>query len=130
MSRPATTARQRRFLTALLAAPTASAAAQTVGISERTARRYLADPAFRRALQERQDALLSEATRAALRWMLAALDVLASVAADEGAPAASRVAACRALLDCAIKLIETNTLSERIAELEERLEVMDGARAS
>ena len=54
---------QRRALAALLAHSTIAEAATAAGLGERTVYRYLADAAFRDALQQEQDRLLSATRR-------------------------------------------------------------------
>jgi len=75
--------RQRRFITALLTAPTIEAAAQVAGISERTGYRYLDDPEVRAELSRRQDqavavavAALSELGQDAIDALRSSLDLL------------------------------------------------------
>lgn len=114
-------ARQRRFVAALVAAPTVRDAARAAEIGETTAWRYLQEPSVRSALAERQDAVLRQVSLDLAGEMGAALDVLGSIMRDEKASAGARVSAARAVLDSGLKLAELVTLAERVAALEERV---------
>lgn len=114
--------RQRRFIAALLAAPTVEEAASSAGIGERTAYRYLGDPSVKRALSQALDGALSLATRQTVNAMTKALDTLETIHVDDEAPASARVSAARAILDTGLRLREVLDIAERLTELEERLE--------
>jgi phage terminase small subunit len=116
------TVRQRKFVAALLAAPTVREAAKVAGICETTSHRYLADPRVRAALAERQDGVLGQVSRRLASEMNGALDVLAEVMHDAEAPPSARVSAARAVLDSGLKLAELVTLAERVADIERRLD--------
>ena len=114
--------RQRRFLAALVSCASVRDAAAAAKISETTAWRYLQDPALKRALAERQTAVLGHASRRLAREMGAAMDVLVEIMRDEEASDSSRVSAARAVLDSGLRLAELVTLAERVAALEESME--------
>ena len=116
------TTRQRRFVAALVAAPTVRDAAAAADIGETTAWRYLQDPGVRATLAERQDAVLRQVSLDLASEMGAALDVLGSIMRDTTASDSARVSAARAVLDSGLKLSELVTLAERVATLEERLD--------
>jgi hypothetical protein len=114
--------RQRRFVAAVLAAPTIEAAAKAARISERTAYRYLKDPAVRHALELALDDALGQVTRRAVDEMTPALHTLARIHRDRETPPAQRVSAARAILDAGPKLREAFDLAERVTALEEAAE--------
>jgi len=116
------TAKQRRFVAALMTARTVEDAAQVAGIAERTAWRYLANSDVRAALHEAQAQALAQVTRRAVQAMTEALDVLRGIAADGDAPTGARVSAARAILENALRYNEAVTLAERVSELEARME--------
>lgn len=118
-------ARQRRFLAALVAAPTVRQAAAKAGIGETTAWRYLGDPAVRTALAERQDGVLGHVSRRLAAEMGGALDTLRAIMRDKEASPASRVSAARTVLECGLKLAELVALAQRVAEIEGRLDGED-----
>jgi phage terminase small subunit len=114
-------ARQRRFVAALVANATVRDAAAAAEIGERTAWRYLQQPAVKKALAERQDVVLAHVSRRLATEMGAALDVLGSIMRDRAASDAARVSAARAVLDSGLKLAELVSLAERVTLLEERV---------
>ena len=116
------TVRQRKFVAALLAAPTVREAAKVAGICETTSHRYLADPRVRAALAERQDGVLGQVSRRLASEMGTALDVLVAVMGNDLMPPAPRVSAARAVLECGLKLAELVALAERVADIERRLD--------
>ena len=116
----ALTARQRRFVGALLGSPTVRAAADAAGISERTGWRYIADAEVKRALSQALDSELAHATRRAVTAMTGALQTLEGIHKDPGAPTGARVSAARTILDVGPKLREALDLAERVARLEEQ----------
>lgn len=115
--------RQRRFVAALMSARTVEEAAQAVGIVERTAYRYLADPRVRRALSEVLDTVLVEASGQAVRAMTGALATLEAIHTDEAAPLGARVSAARAILDAGPRLHEAQDLGARVSALEHLAEM-------
>lgn len=115
------TANQRRFVGAMLTHKTAVEAATVAGLGERTARRYMANPAVREALAEAQDGLLREATQRAVASLSLALATLQDIAIDEATPPGVRVAACKVLLEHGRNLHQEVTLLERVERIEEAL---------
>lgn len=123
MSEEELTGRKRRFVVAMVAAATVTEAAQVAGIGERTARRYLADPAVVRALHAALDGALGDASRRAVAAMSEAVATLEAIHRDAAQPAGVRVSAARAILDAGPRLREALDLAERLAALEEKLGV-------
>ncbi|MGB9798528.1 MAG: hypothetical protein ACPLUL_00325 [Thermanaerothrix sp.] len=113
-------ARQKRFLQALLTSKSAREAAQKAGIGEKTAYRWLRQPAFREALQEAESGLLEEAMRRLLSMQSGALDALSDLVSDRRLPGA-RLAAAKAILDTALRFRNAVELEARLAELEEQV---------
>ena len=110
--------RQKRFVVAMLTAATIAEAAELAGVSERTARRYLSNPAVRRALGQALDDALTQAAGQVVNAMCAALTTLEEIHGDGEAPTGARVSAARAILEGGPKLREALDLSQRLAELE------------
>jgi phage terminase small subunit len=115
------TAKQRKFVSAMMTARTVGEAAKVAGISERTARRYLRNEAVRAALSQALDDALGSVTRQVVQKMTRALGTLEQVHADKLQPASARVSAARAILEAGPKLREAVDLAERVTRLEERL---------
>lgn len=115
------TEKQRRALTALLAAPTAKEAAVQAGIGERTMKRFRALPAFQQAYRAAQAEVLEDAVCQSRQHLTGALSALADITADANAPTAARVSAARASVELALKLGEQNDILTRLTELEKQL---------
>src|SRR5271166_3778523 len=109
-----------RLLLALACGATIDAAARSLGVSERTAYRRLADAAFRQRLQvlradmvQRAAGALTAAGAEAVRTLLALQ--------KESTPAGVRLGSARAVIELGVKLRETVELEERLRALEERV---------
>ena len=105
------------LLVTLACGATVENAARTAGMSVRTAQRRLAEPAFRKRLQDlrtdmaqRTGGMLTAAGMEAVKTLISLQD--AAIAAPV------RLGAARTVLEFSIKLRETNELAERIAALE------------
>jgi hypothetical protein len=104
------------FAAALVGGATVAAAAALAGISERSARRRLADPHFKSRLAT----LKAEALEGAARRLAA----LAGKAADrlgqlmDADNAAVALGACQAALESALRFTEATEWESRLAELE------------
>ena len=112
------TPKQAAYIAARLESRSIIEAAKSVGVAERTARRWEVLPQVRAALAAGADDLLTEAARRAKLKLGAALDTLAVIMGNEAAPVAVRVSAARAILDAAPKVIELGDLAQRLADLE------------
>ena len=95
---------------------------EETGLSDRTVRRYLADPSVVAELRKVQDERLRALARRATTLAEGALAVLWQVAREDGQPAAARVAAAKAILDSTLRMTEVADLAERVSALEERTE--------
>lgn len=115
------TPRQTKAIEALLKSPTKAEAARLAGIAESTLRTYWKDPEFVSEYKARVSCLMEEGTRAAQKAVPSAVRVLLDVAEDEEQSAASRVSACRSLLEYALKLSERLEVIERITALEAKV---------
>ena len=105
---------------------TTEAAAEASGISSRTMRRYMQDPAFARAYRDGRRAMLEERVSALQQASQAALETLRTALDDEDANV--RVRAARAIFDYAYKgleversLRETEELAAEVEELKRAL---------
>jgi len=114
--------RQRRFVAAMMTARTVTEAAEAAGVSERTGRQYLTQPAVKAALSQALDSALHLASRQSAAAMTDALATLQEIHQDPTNPAGSRVSAARAILEAAPKLREALDLAERVTELEKRIQ--------
>lgn len=113
--------RQQRALMALLEQPSKAAAAQAAGISPRTLRDYLADPAFAAELQRLQGGQISDAAQRGRQSMTGAMDALRNVMDDGSQSGQTRVQAARSILEYSLKLDERENILKRLDELEKSL---------
>jgi DNA-binding NarL/FixJ family response regulator len=124
-NREMTTKRQQRqqvLLNTLACGATVAVAAKQAGVTERTAYRYLADPAVRQEL----DALQDETNqRAAARLQSTATQAIKTLleAQNSDAPASVRRTAARRLLELGQRYREAITIEKRVTDLERQLPV-------
>jgi hypothetical protein len=113
--------KQEQAIAALLAEPTIEKAARAAGIGFATLRRWLQNDDFqeryRQAKKQTLDAVMSHLQLIAGE----AVETLREVAVNREAPASSRVAASRAILETAMKVVEAEEIERRLIELERRL---------
>ena len=116
------TPKQEAALVALLGAPTIKEACEACKLSEATLWRFLQSPTFqaryraaRRQLVETAIAQLQSDCRTAAR-------VLREVAEDREAPASSRVAAAKTIIEQSVSAIQLTDLQERLEQVERMLE--------
>ncbi len=108
--------RDERLIAALLSEPTVAAAAKTAGMSERTARRRLAEADFQAAYRDaRAQAVTGAVGR--LQGLLAKAAGTLERAMDSGSPAVE-VRAAVAAFDLAYRGAELLDLAERVEALE------------
>ena len=107
-----------QFLAALLSSPSIAEAARYAGISERSAARWMADPAFRERLRSAQDEIVGHSLSRLKVSINESLDTLRGIMNNSDEPAGARVTAARVMLDNAIKVIETTDIIRRIEALE------------
>jgi phage terminase small subunit len=119
-------ANQQRLLTALVTNRTVEAAATVAGVSKSSAYRWLKEPQFADALRRVELAALSEATRALISLHHKAVETLENVMDDPDAPAGTRVRAASEVVSSTLKLREIVDHEERIAALEQRLNLAEG----
>ena len=107
----------RRAIVALLQHKTILAASESIGLNERTLRRYLEDPAFRQALTQAESDTIDEAGRRLLSGQDQALDALEDLITEAEKDSDRRLAA-QAWLDFALRWRELKNIEERLTELE------------
>ncbi|MFZ1708241.1 MAG: hypothetical protein WAW20_06540, partial [Anaerolineae bacterium] len=86
-SNGALSAAQRRLIPALLTCRTVTAAAESAKVAERTAFRWLADPAFQAAVAAAEGDVIGGAVRALLGLAESAVDCLRDTLDDAELPA-------------------------------------------
>jgi phage terminase small subunit len=110
--------KKRRFVLALLSAPTLLQAAKVAGIGEKTAQRYMADPEVRSALAELEAELVKSLQRRLLELAGRALATLEAAMTDGSAPWSARLRSAEAVLTHLTRLRELTELEERVEQLE------------
>lgn len=113
--------RKDKALAALLACPTQEQAAQAAGISPRTIRDYLQDPAFLREYEQQRAQLVVNATAQLQKSLSAAVAALRDIIESEKSSDSARIAAARILLDHGLKYSELCDLYQRLATVEATL---------
>lgn len=108
---------QRRAIPAILASRTIQEAAEKIGLSERTVRRYLADPTFRAALGQAENQAIHEAARRLIQGGADALDVLETLMKSAESESVQRLAASD-WLNNVLRWAELVTVAARVSELE------------
>jgi hypothetical protein len=116
------TPKQERALVALLDCGEVKAAAKAAGINEATLWRWLHLSEFQSRYRAARRQLVETAIAQLQSDCTIAARVLREVAEDRDAPASSRVAAARAILEQSTGGIELMDLQERIEQLEQTLE--------
>ena len=114
------------LLGALAAGSPVDQAAETAGVSVRTAYRRLADPRFARRLAQARDELISRALGELVDCASEAVATLRALlrAKDERV----RLGAARSTLEQLLRLRETLTLSQRLAALERSVQAQKRRR--
>ena len=118
-STPKMERKRETAIAALLVAPSIEAAAKSAGISEATLLRWLKDEAFATSYRDARREVVSQAVTQLQSSCGLAVKTLCDIAEDSEAPASSRVAAARAILDTSIKAVEIEDLAARIEMLEQ-----------
>ncbi len=116
------TAKQEKAAVALASGRTVHDAALATGAADRTVYQWLQSPDFRAAIGEMRDRLLSEAIGKLSEAASAAVVRLRALVDDETATIALRASV--AVLDALVKVREFGELSERVAALQEQINVL------
>lgn len=118
------TRNQDKALAALLTSDTQAQAAEKSGLSVRTLRGYMSDPAFAEEYNRRRLEQVTDAARQIQNRLQAAVAILAEImTSDQPITAArERIVAARSLLEFGLKYTELADIMTRIKALEERME--------
>jgi molybdenum-dependent DNA-binding transcriptional regulator ModE len=118
------TPKQEAALLALLDNGTIEAAYKAAGISKATMWRFMQDANFQARYRQARRQLVETAIGQLQKHATTAARVLVNIAVDKDAPASSRVAAAKTILEQSVSAIELMDLQERL----ERLEELEAAR--
>lgn len=119
--------RQHQLIAALLTENSVTAAAKLANCARRTAYRWLEQPEFQEAYRAERRKLVDRATSQLQTASTEAVAALRSVLQDVAAPAYSRVAAARFIVDAALRAREFEELEVRIIDLDRRLSEREAA---
>jgi hypothetical protein len=112
---------------ALASGQTLRDAAPAAGVSERTAGRRWVDPAFRRRVSELRGEMVQRSLGRMADGMSEAADVLRKLLAAESETV--RLGAARSMLELGVKLRESVTFAEEMAELRAAVEAIESRRS-
>ena len=112
------TAPQERAIIALLNEQTVGRAAAASEVGQRTLYRWMKDPTFSRAYREARRDAFGQAIALTQRYAPLAVNTLAQVMMDDGAPSSSKVAAATTILRFGREGIELDDLAARVEALE------------
>jgi hypothetical protein len=122
-------AKQERALLALLDCGETKKAAKIAGVAEGTLWRWLQLPGFQARYRAARRQLVETAIAQLQSDCTIAVRVLREVAEDTEAPASSRVAAAKTILEQSVSAIELMDLQERIERLEDLLPEQEKGKA-
>jgi hypothetical protein len=117
----ADTGRFRQLALHLAQGGTLRDAAQRASVPERTAYRVAKNPKFRRLVRKCRSRLWKSLAGQLVAASADAIATLRKVATSDESPATARVAACRTIIDSALKLKDQIDVDTRLRVLEERL---------
>ncbi len=123
------TPKQERALVALLDCGEIKKAAETAGVTKVTLWRWLQSPDFQSRYRAARRQLVETAIAQLQSDCTTAARVLREVAEDRQAPASSRVAAARTILEQSMSAVELMDLQERVEMLEKALPATEGKRS-
>jgi hypothetical protein len=118
---PGLNAKEAAAVEALLQQPIISRAAASVGIHERTLRRWMAAPAVHAALREARRASFGQAIGMTQSYAAVAVSALIKIVQDANASSSARVAGAAVLLKFGREGIELDDLADRIQTLERKV---------
>jgi len=122
------TPKQERALVALLDCGEIKEAAKTAGVAEVTLWRWLQSPEFQSRYRVARRQLVETAIAQLQSDCTVAVRVLREVAEDKEAPASSRVAAAKTIIEQSVSAIQLTDLQERLEEVERLLQEQEAKR--
>ena len=121
MARKRNKSAEQALLMALAIGATVENAARKAGVSERTAYRHLADPAFQARVDQARRENMARTAGMLSGAALGSVKTLVDLAQDVSVPASVRRGAARDVLEMAVKYRESAEMEQRVAAIEERL---------
>ena len=118
------TPRQQKVLAALLSCPNIATASKNCGVPVRTIYGYTRTPSFAKVYRERRAAQVWQATAWGQAFASPAIIRAGHMINDAMTKPALQLAACKVILDFALRMTEIESVADRIDDLEQRLEAM------
>jgi predicted ArsR family transcriptional regulator len=118
--------KQELAVIALITESTIKLAADKVGISESTLRRWIQLDEFQEQFKEAKRQTVGHVTAKLRHGMTVAVDALIEMAENKKTPAVARASACRTLIEYGMKAHENEDLQERVERLEEQFKEEEG----
>lgn len=118
--------RDSRMAAALIAGSTHEEAARRGGVSTRTLRRRLNDPAFRSMLNRARRDVLGEVANRLAAESVRSVEALASIRDDAEAGPSARVSAAREILSRYLIVVDVVDLADRLEAVEAALDARPG----
>ena len=112
------TLKEEKFLTALMLTPNMGKACEKVGISRRTAQRYMAKTTVRSAYRKMRNQAMEQATSRLNSVAVEAVEVLTAIMNDPKISPYARQQSARTILEFAYKAYENEAIIEKLEELE------------
>lgn len=113
--------KRQKFVTELVASGSLALAAKTLGISERTARRWLEESETKELLKAAQDEAFQQDLQSLKAAFSIALKVLIGQARNPKAAPGTRVRSAQILMEQAINTYKLIEVEQRLARIEEHL---------
>jgi len=124
------TPKQERALVALLDCGEIQAASARAGVSDVTLWRWLQQPAFQTRYRAARRQLVETAIAQLQSDCTTAARVLREVAEDREAPASSRVAAAKAIIEQSISAVQLTDLQAEVEEIKRLLAEREGIKSA
>jgi hypothetical protein len=122
----ALSAREIRFVDALAVGRSPSEAANEIGLSDRSGRRWRRKPEIIEAIRARLSENIATGKSILAAGMAKAATGLVSMASGETKADPGRVSACRAVTEGAVKLCELADLQQQLGALKEQIAALPG----
>ena len=110
--------KKEQAIAALLSQPSIAEAAKVSGVAESTMRRWLKESTFYEAYRIARRSVMDVAFTSLGHACEAAVRTLREVMENPEAPASSRVASAKAILDVTTRICEQEDVEQRVAQLE------------
>lgn len=108
-----------QVISALLTSDTQKEASAKAGISDRTLRKYLSNPAFNNEYQRRKRKVLDDATRQIQTCLKTAINALKEIVTNKDSSDGAKISASRALLEYGLRFTDITDIMSRLEALEQ-----------